>query len=180
MLIAQEKRKNNIAEYILYIWQLEDLIRAFNFDMKNISTALASQFDVDADTQIDIYEYYKNLVLMMQKERVTEKGHIQAITNVVNELNEFHLLLLKQAKDPHYIGLFQLAKPIIDEFRLKSNNIDGNDIENSLQSLYTLMLLKLQKKEISKGTTEANKHISNMLARLSALYKRYESKPEDF
>ena len=27
MFIAQELRKNNIAEYLLYMWQVEDVIR---------------------------------------------------------------------------------------------------------------------------------------------------------
>ena len=31
MYIAQSKRKENIAEYILYLWQLEDLLRALQF-----------------------------------------------------------------------------------------------------------------------------------------------------
>ena len=33
MIIARRKRKENIAEYLLYMWQVEDLIRANNFDM---------------------------------------------------------------------------------------------------------------------------------------------------
>ena len=31
MDIAQAKRRENIAEYILYLWQLEDLLRALHF-----------------------------------------------------------------------------------------------------------------------------------------------------
>ena len=30
MYIAQELRKSNIAEYLLYMWQVEDTIRAFD------------------------------------------------------------------------------------------------------------------------------------------------------
>ncbi|NJM15399.1 MAG: DUF4924 family protein [Bacteroidales bacterium] len=33
MLIAKEKRNENVAEYILYMWQLEDLLRGCNFDI---------------------------------------------------------------------------------------------------------------------------------------------------
>ena len=36
MLIAREKKKNNIAEYILYMWQLEDMLRALKLDMEHI------------------------------------------------------------------------------------------------------------------------------------------------
>ncbi|WP_418662065.1 DUF4924 family protein, partial [Alistipes communis] len=31
MDIAKTKRRENIAEYILYLWQLEDLLRALQF-----------------------------------------------------------------------------------------------------------------------------------------------------
>ncbi len=174
MLIAQEKRKTNIAEYILYIWQLEDLIRAFNFEMEKIGGALATQFDVDADTKIAIYEYYKNMVLMMQKEQLQQRGHIQAIINVANDVNEFHMQLLKSGKDMQYLALYQIAKPILDEFRLKSNQVDQHDVEVALSSLYGLMMLKLQQKEITKGTLEASKHVSKLLAHLSSQYRRYE------
>ena len=36
MLIAQQKLKENIAEYILYMYQIEDVIRAYNFDLERI------------------------------------------------------------------------------------------------------------------------------------------------
>ena len=36
MLIAQQKLKENIAEYILYMYQIEDVIRAYQFDLDSI------------------------------------------------------------------------------------------------------------------------------------------------
>ena len=36
MFVAQEKRKANIAEYIIYMWQVEDMIRALKLDMTRI------------------------------------------------------------------------------------------------------------------------------------------------
>ena len=36
MDIAQSRRKENIAEYILYLWQLEDLLRAMQFSPEAI------------------------------------------------------------------------------------------------------------------------------------------------
>ncbi len=174
MLIAQEKRKSNIAEYILYIWQLEDVFRALKFDMEKIGAVLVSQFNVDENVRLDIYQYYKNMVVMMQKEGVTEKGHIQAIQNLINDLNQFHLQLLQSSADPGYKALFQLAKPLIDEFRMKSNDIESNDVNLALQSLYSIILLKLQNKTITQGTEQATSHISKMMAHLAARYKQFE------
>lgn len=42
MLIAQQKRKQNIAEYILYLWQLEDLLRALQFSPEAIYSQLVA------------------------------------------------------------------------------------------------------------------------------------------
>lgn len=174
MLIAQEKRKTNIAEYILYIWQLEDLFRALNFDMDKVGSVLVSQFKVDENTRLDIYQYYKNMVVMMQKEQITKQGHIRAIQNVMDDLNRFHLQLLKSPNDRQYQALYQIAKPLLDEFRLKSNDVNAHDVQVMLQALYSVMLLKLQNKTITKGTEQATAHISKLAGHLAARYKQHE------
>ncbi|WP_372774194.1 DUF4924 family protein [Mangrovibacterium sp.] len=175
MLIAKEKRRTNIAEYILYIWQLEDLFRALEFDLDKIGATLVSQFNIDDNTRLDIYQYYKNMILMMQKEQVTQKGHIQAIKNVTDDLNRFHLQLVQSPNDPGYHALYQVAKPLLDEFRLKSNDVDAHDVQVALQSLYAIMLLKLQDKTITPGTEQATLHISKLVAHLAARYKQHEA-----
>ena len=40
MDIAQAKRRENIADYILYLWQLEDLLRALQFSPEAIFSTL--------------------------------------------------------------------------------------------------------------------------------------------
>ena len=42
MIIASKKRKENIAEYILYMWQIEDMIRANDFDISKIRRNIKS------------------------------------------------------------------------------------------------------------------------------------------
>ena len=51
MDIAKSKRRENIAEYILYLWQLEDLLRALQFSPEAIfSTLIAPRiFTAGAD-----------------------------------------------------------------------------------------------------------------------------------
>ena len=43
MIIAREKRRNNIAEYVLYMWQIEDLIRANELDMQRLRATVIAQ-----------------------------------------------------------------------------------------------------------------------------------------
>ena len=111
---------------------------------------------------------------MMEKEQIKQSGHIQAIINVANDLNQFHLDLLNSPSDPPYKALYQIAKPLLDEFRMKSNDVDAHDIEVALQALYGVMLLKIQDKTISKGTEQATAHISKLVAHLAARYKQFE------
>ena len=96
MLIAREKKKNNIAEYILYMWQLEDMLRALKLDMEQVDRYLVAGFQADERTSKEIHDWYDNLIAIMQKEKVEEKGHIQALKNTVDELTELHFFLYGQ------------------------------------------------------------------------------------
>ncbi|WP_159522783.1 DUF4924 family protein [Sunxiuqinia indica] len=174
MLIAKEKRKTNIAEYILYLWQVEDLLRALKFDLDQIGKSLVSRFDVDDDTRLEIFDWYRNLATMMEKERVTKTGHLQFILNLIDDLNEFHIKLLQTGKDRQYPALFQLAKPVLNEFKSKSLEKEDNDIRLGFQALYSIILLRLQNKEISATTQSAVDHISKLMGHLSARYLQHE------
>ena len=44
MFIAQKKRKENIIEYILYMWNVEDLIRANGLDMSRIDKSVIDKY----------------------------------------------------------------------------------------------------------------------------------------
>ena len=46
MIIAREKRRNNIAEYVLYMWQIEDLIRANELDMQRLRATVIAQYKI--------------------------------------------------------------------------------------------------------------------------------------
>jgi len=174
MIIAQEKRKSNISEYILYMWQIEDLIRALDFDMDKIQKTIVSQFKTDDYTRSKISDWYTNLVKMMEKEFIKKEGHLQFLVNLTNELNRFHIALFQSNEDLVYNNLYHTAKPAIDDFKIKSHMKDASDIYAALQSLYSIMILHLMKKEISKDTTEAIKQISHFLAYISSRFKQYE------
>ena len=179
MLTAQQKRKENITEYILYLYQIEDLIRAFQFSILSIETNLVSQYRVDDKTKQEISAWYKNLVVMMEKEGVQEKGHLQFLTNLINDLNEFHLKLMETGINTEYISEFQSVSGLITELNLKGNAVK-NDVQISLDAIYGFLLLKMQKKEITDETTEAIKRLSTWLGLLSKLFKDFESGDLEF
>lgn len=173
MLTAQQKRKENIVEYILYLYQIEDLIRAFEFDTSRIEANLVTQYQVEEKTKLEISEWYKNLVAMMQKEGVQVKGHLQFLTNLINDLNELHLKLMETGIDKGYVAKFQTISGLITELNMKGNAVK-NDVQTSLDAVYGFLLLKMQKREITEETTEAIKRISNWLRLLSGLFRDFE------
>jgi Domain of unknown function (DUF4924) len=179
MITAQQKRKENIAEYILYLFQIEDLIRAFQFNVKNIENQLVSQYQVEENKRAEILNWYKNLCVMMQKEGIQEKGHLQFLLNLINELNELHLKLMETRINNEYSVVFQSVSGLITELNLKGNAVK-NDLQISLDAIYGFLLLKMQHKKVTDETTEAIMRLSNWLGLLSKLYIDFEAGDLEF
>ena len=174
MLVAKQKRKENIAEYILYLYQVENLIRAFRLDMQLIEDHLVQQYDADEKTKNDIKAWYKNLVLMMQKEGVEKKGHLQFLANLISELNEFHLRLMQTGVDKMYTSTYQAVSGIVNELRQK-NASSVNVVQVALDGIYGYLLLKIQNKPVTEETEAAVQRLSQWLGYLSKNYKDFES-----
>lgn len=175
MLIAREKKKSNIAEYILYMWQVEDMLRALGLDMEQIQEKLIDRFQVDESTAKEMFYWYENIVEMMRQEKTERSGHIQVLKNNVDELTELHFFLLHQVHDMRYQQILTKAAANLMEFRVKSGvGEEVSDVELALNALYGHLMLRLQKKEISEQTASAMESFSQMIAYLAARYKKME------
>lgn len=173
MLVAQQKRKENIAEYILYLYQVEELIRAFKFDLPLIDERLVAAYKVDEKTADEIRNWYSNLVIMMDKEGIREKGHLQFLSNLIVDVNDFHLRLLQDGNEKVYIQNFQLIAGLLAELKLKNKTAE-NDVQLALDSIYGFLLLKMKNADVSNETAEAIQRLSKWLSSLSKLYKDFE------
>ena len=171
MIIAHKKKDENIIEYILYMWQVEDLARAYNLDMDEIGKNVISQYDQPEEVMQQIKEWWENLVAMMKAEKIEKSGHLQVITNTVNDVNRLHLELLNKPNEAAYQHTYNSVAGLLKEFDNRSNNKFKNDIEAAITAIYSAFLLKLQGKEISEGTDDAVKRFSKFLALLAAKYK---------
>ena len=56
MFIANKLRKENIAEYLLYMWQVEDIIRANQWDIEKIKTNVINQFEVSSEQKQELID----------------------------------------------------------------------------------------------------------------------------
>ena len=175
MFIAKQKRKENIAEYLLYMWQVEDIIRSMNCDIRLIDSNIVSQYP--AQQQAEVHEWWDGLITMMQLENKKTEGHLQINNNILLMLTEVHLELLKSSKFPEYGAEFYRTLPIIVDLRARSQGSQAGELETCFNALYGTLLLKLQGKPLSEGTQKAMQQISRFIALLSALFKKNEEEP---
>ena len=174
MLLAKELKKTNISEYLIYMFQVEDLIRINSNDIEKLDKSLISKFKQPKNQTLEIYKWYKALCRMMNEERLQEGGHLQFVANQVKELTDFHYRLLEFTDDEIYKKLFYKALPDIKIFINKIPSKPGSDIEVCLYALYSLLLMRLKKMSITAETLEAMTNFSNLMAHLSKKYNEFE------
>jgi len=186
MFVAQELRKKNIAEYLLYMWQVEDTIRAFDCSLTRIRREYIAHFDYDDEQLEEEADWYGNLIKMMNEEGCREKGHLQINIVTLQLLSELHHQLLESPKYPFYNAEYYKVLPFIVELRNRGAKPDaGNseatgEIETCLNLLYGVMMLRLQKKDISTNTAHAVKEVSTFIGMLSDYYHKDKETPLEF
>ena len=172
IVIAQQLKEKNIAEYLIYMWQIEDLIRANDCDVDRIEENIVSRYQVSDEERRELTEWYANLASMMREEGVREKGHLQINRNVIINLTELHAALLASPKFPFYSSAYFKALPFIVELRNKNGQKEEPELETCFEALYGMMLLRLQKKPVSPETTKAMEAISSFLSMLANYYDK--------
>jgi hypothetical protein len=175
MIIARQKRRENLAEYILYMWQIEDLIRAFEFSETKIYAEIVEQYQQPDEVKTQIKGWYQQLIQAMHDEGTEREGHLRFLNTLVDEFHDFHTRLLSSSSELRYKGLYQAAAPSIQELSEKVTSRKMNDMELCLTGLYGLLMLRLGKKEITAQTAQGLKNISNMIAYLADTFRKYES-----
>ena len=171
MFISQQLKQKNIAEYLIYMWQVEDLIRAHGGDLERIKKNIVAAYPSLSDEQkTDLVQWYEDLIEMMRREEVMERGHLQINKNVIIWLTDLHMQLLASPKFPYYSAAYYKALPFIVELRAKGADKEEPELETCLEALYGILLLKLQKKEIGEETQKAQEAITALLSMLSTYY----------
>ena len=171
MFVASQKRKENIAEYLLYMWQIEDLIRANDLDIDKIAQNIVAKFNLPEDQQKQMIEWYESLIDMMRREDVVKTGHLQLNKNIILQLAQLHDAVLKDPKFTEYSAEYYKTLPFIVELRAKAGENKQGELETCFTALYGMLLLRLQGKEITKDTQTALTQISRFIALLSYYFK---------
>ncbi|MBR6815692.1 MAG: DUF4924 family protein [Alistipes sp.] len=175
MDIAQAKRKQNIAEYILYLWQLEDLLRAMQFSPEAIYSQLVAPRQIDEGVKHEYLIWYMDIVNLLRKEGKEESGHLEHTLHLIGDMHNLHLQLMQHPIGEHYRKTFGALAPQLPMLRGLIKKEDICDTELCFRALYAVMLYRIKgdekRAEAIKDTMEL---VSPVIAELAAMYGKVE------
>ena len=175
MLIAEQKRKENIAEYILYMWQMEDLVRGSELSVERVMTKVFPDERPEAELAMEYENWFSDIVDEMKKDSLEKQGHLKIVRSNITAHNDLHRSLLMTFQDKKYQDIYKETSEDLEVLKGKSGTDNLNDVEVCLTGLYGLMLLRIQKANISEDTQAAMSRIGKLMASLARSYKQYQN-----
>ncbi len=167
--VADKKKANNIGEYIIYMYQMEDLIRAYQFNLKDIETYVIQHYPVSQLEKEDTAAWFAEMAERMQKEGLQEAGHLSSTQQSVDQLALLHWNLLKV--DSTYFAIYQNAKPHVMELILASqNNPPKHEIQTCINGIYGLLIARLAGKDVKEEMLTATNAFGDVLSYLNRIY----------
>lgn len=175
MDIAQAKRKENIAEYILYLWQLEDLLRALQLSPEAIYSQLVAPRDVPQQRKDEILAWYLDLAGLLRKEGKEQGGHLDHTLHLIGDLHNLHLHLMRAPAGEHYRTTFARLAPELPKLRALLHDDNISDTEICFRALYAAMLYRIRGDgKGSAAIADTVELISPAVGELAAIYGKAE------
>ncbi len=171
MFIAQKLRRQSLPAYLIYMFQVEDTIRAYGLDLDRVCQEYLSRFQCAEEQAGALREWYANLIRMMREEGKQEQGHLQVVRNTLMLMEDRHRELLQDARQPFYGAAYYKALPHIVQLRTHGANRQKGEMENCVDALYGATILKMQGRELTEQTAQALQPITNLLEALNQLYR---------
>ncbi len=167
--IAQQKKEENIAEYLLFLWQMEDLLRGVEFDPDRLESEILIGLSDEVERQ-KTRAWLLKMAQEMKRDKLDVSGHHYETYEVLNELTLLQQTLENVTRSVPFLKAYEKAKAVLEEFRSKGENIPKSDIETALTALYGVLTLRLAKKEVSEETSLAMLAISAYVRELTKAY----------
>lgn len=175
MDIALSRRKENIAEYILYLWQLEDLLRALQFSPEAVySTLIAPRKELDEQQKSAFLIWYMDIANLLREEGKEEKGHLEHTLHLIRDLHDLHLRLMKLPAGEHYRKTVATLEPELPKLHAVLGNPGMSDTELCFRALYAAMLYRIKGQGEHPAVKDTVEMISPVVAELSALHGKVE------
>lgn len=173
----EEKKRNNIASYIISMWHVEDLMRANALDPQRVDAALVAPMEAPEAAKDEMREWYAGIIEQMKEEGLARQGHLSEVEEAMTDLEFLHNTLVNVMHDEEYDALFKAAEPGITALQRQADDAAEGPITTCFTAIYGVMLLRAQGKAVSTSTTEAEGHMRRLLERLSYHYKQMRKLP---
>lgn len=175
MDIAQQKRKENIAEYILYLWQIEDLLRALQFSPEAIYSTLVKPRQLDHAHEQMLLAWYLDIANLLVEEKKEESGHLNHTLHLIHDLHDLHLRLMQQqelGKDYRH-RYAELAEHLSSLRSRLGKESEMSDTELCFRALYASLLYRI-KGEGEQAIADTLAVVSPVIASLTDYYHKVE------
>lgn len=171
-----KRRQENIAGYVIALWQVEDMLRAAGLDMAKVDELLLGGMEGDAQARAALRGWYAGLVARMQQQGLQRSGHLEEGREVVRELEQLHAALLESLADEAYAALHAEAQAALRSLPAPKDPAIGL-VERALMAVYGVMALRTKGVAITPATAEADALLRRFLDRLSQHYRNLRRLP---
>lgn len=167
--VAEKKKAQNIPEYIIYMYQMEDLLRAYNFDLDDIRQYVIIHYPISDSEKTETAKWFSDLAFEMKNAKAEETGHLPQTQELVDQLASIHWSLLKS--DSQYFTLYQNAKPHLIRLILESGEkAPKHEIQMAINAIYGQLLARLRSREVPTDILEATDTFGDILSYLNWVY----------
>ncbi|MFI3258739.1 MAG: DUF4924 family protein [Rikenellaceae bacterium] len=177
MDIARSLRSQNIAEYILYLWQLEDLLRSVQFSPEAIYTKfVAPRTDLSPEQQHALLQWYVELGELLVSEGKRTTGHTDHTMHLISDLQDMHLRLQELPIGARYRALWISLSEVLPDLRAVAGDAAANvgDIELCFRALYGSILYRLKGQDGRGAVEDTLAYVSPAIAELVRIYGEVE------
>ena len=171
MLPAALKKKESIAEYIIYMYQTEDLILSYKLNLDDIFEYVLKHMSSDEQVLKEQLLWYADLIEQMRKEDiVNSKKRMSSTQEYVDRLTRLHENL--SATDQSYQNNYTKAEEDIEHHIALSENTIVNPVQICLNGIYGMLLLRMNGKKVSEEQQATLANFGSVLEYLSEAYKK--------
>jgi hypothetical protein len=171
MVPADIKKKESIAEYIIYMYQTEDLILTYDHNLDDILEYVIKHMSHDEQVIKEQLLWYADIIEQMNNDGVARsKKRLNSTQDYVDRLTHLHDKLL--VADKSYQNNYAKAEKDIRHHITLSENTIVNPAQICLNGIYGMLLLKLNGKKISANQQSTLANFGSVLEYLSEAYKK--------
>ena len=178
-IIKQEQKRRFIlffskCKHVLYLWQLEDLLRALQFSPEAVHSQLIAPRDLSQPEQRLYLEWYMDIADLLRQEGKERQGHLDHTLHLIADLHNLHLQLMKLPAGARYRELYARLEPELPRLRAVLGRNETSDTELCFRALYAAMLYRIRGEGGQQAVADTVEYISPAIAELASMYGKVE------